>query len=280
MAKLITISALKGGVGKSTLVYNLAHYYRSKKLQVVVVDCDVGQFSVLNNLNKETGIQLLSREQIRSWEEFAEGARKSTRDLVLIDTGPYRTLNELREIHQISDLVVIPTRASKFDIDSLKDTMEVYTAAFRASKGPQKPQAAIVLTMSRRNVKLYKELRKALEGRNYPLLQTEMEFRSAWEASVGSPGGLLKTKPKDKKALAELTGIAEELLEKTLSNGKKNLLNLLNPTFLIPFQTFPIHKMSKCPKRSASNSRQMPTKRVVNGILGTGPPNEYSTNFP
>ena len=214
MAKLITISALKGGVGKSTLVYNLAHYYRSKKLQVVVVDCDVGQFSVLNNLNKETGIQLLSREQIRSWEEFAEGARKSTRDLVLIDTGPYRTLNELREIHQISDLVVIPTRASKFDIDSLKDTMEVYTAALRAVEGPRKPQAAIVLTMSRRNVKLYKELRKALEGRNYPLLQTEMEFRSAWEASVGIPGGLLKLRPKDKKALEELTGIAEELLEK------------------------------------------------------------------
>lgn len=214
MAKLITISALKGGVGKSTLVYNLAHYYAHKKLAVVVLDCDVGQFSVINNLSQQSAIQLLSREQIGSWEEFAQGARSSKKDLVLIDTGPYRTLAELQEIHRISDLVIIPTRASKFDIDSLKDTLEVYTTALRATEAPQGPQAAIVLTMSRKNAKLYKELRKALEAKNYPLLKTEMEFRSAWEVSVGIPGGLLKTKPKDKKALEELKGIAEEILQK------------------------------------------------------------------
>jgi len=218
MAKIITISALKGGVGKSTLAYNLAYYFESIGKQVVVIDCDVGQFSVLQNLK---GIQVISREQIQTWQSFAEGAQSSQRDFVLIDTGPYRAKAELEDIHAISDYILIPTRASKFDKDSLKDTLEIYAGALRrVSSAEEAPQAGIILTMGRKNAKLYKQIRKQMEAKNYPVLQSEMEYRSSWEGSVGVKGGVLKYRPKDSKAIEELTRIGQEILMQ-MNHGKR-----------------------------------------------------------
>ena len=99
MSKIILITHQKGGVGKSTIAYNLASNIR-ENAKVCIVDMDF-QGSLTN-------ISELSEVPIFTAEKLSETI-KSDYDFIFIDTPPY--LNEkIIDLCNITYYKIIPTK--------------------------------------------------------------------------------------------------------------------------------------------------------------------------
>lgn len=118
MPKIILTTHQKGGVGKSTIAYNLACNIR-ENAKVCIVDMDF-QGSLTN-------ISELSEVPIFTAEKLSETI-KSDYDFIFIDTPPY--LNEkIIELCTISNVIIIPTKAGVLDLLAIKSTIDLIKKA-------------------------------------------------------------------------------------------------------------------------------------------------------
>ncbi len=125
MPRIITVAHQKGGVGKSTLALNLAVCFH-EEMQVALVDSDL-QGSLLNFKAQNPTLNILNESDPKKIDKLPF-------DLVVIDTPPYLT-STLSELFNISDFVLIPTKAGFFDIMAIRDTLDlVKTASIKSSK--------------------------------------------------------------------------------------------------------------------------------------------------
>ena len=114
MAKIVLITHQKGGVGKSTLTFNLAVNLR-ENAKVCIVDMDA-QGSLMN-------IKALSEVPVYSNTELKEVMKKDY-DFIFIDTPPYLT-DKLSELCNLADVIVIPTKAGVLDLLAIKSTIDI-----------------------------------------------------------------------------------------------------------------------------------------------------------
>lgn len=132
MSKVITVNIHKGGVGKSTIIQQLAGVYANQGLKVVVVDGDVTassmRFFVNRNVILESDHQLNKMPYVKCELHSPESdirqvvkQLKTQFDIILIDTkgGPS---NLFTKIIQMSDLVLIPVTADAMSFDQLHST--------------------------------------------------------------------------------------------------------------------------------------------------------------
>lgn len=146
MAKIILTTHQKGGVGKSTITYNLAENLKSSA-EVCIVDMDL-QGSLLH-------LSELSKVPIFSGTELSK-IINSDYDFILIDTPPY--LNDsITELCQIADVIIIPTKAGILDLLAIKSTIDIVKEA-KAEK-----KAVIVFNMVKPNTTLTDEINKQLQ---------------------------------------------------------------------------------------------------------------------
>lgn len=104
--KVVTIAHQKGGVGKTTLVLNLAYYF-ADDLRVAIVDTDLqGSIADLQMFLADVDVVDLDR--------LLSGKLSDSYDLAVVDTPPYLS-NRLPELFAISDYVLIPTKAGLLD---------------------------------------------------------------------------------------------------------------------------------------------------------------------
>ncbi|MDB4927036.1 ParA family protein, partial [Mucilaginibacter sp.] len=113
MAKIITVAHQKGGVGKSTMALNLALCFQDQ-LKVALVDSDL-QGSIYHVKDDFPGLAILSSDKISDIPHL-------NYDLVIIDTPPYLS-NKLTELFQLSDFVLVPTKAGFFDVMAIRSTL-------------------------------------------------------------------------------------------------------------------------------------------------------------
>ncbi|MGI4751593.1 MAG: AAA family ATPase [Janthinobacterium lividum] len=197
MGKIITIAHQKGGVGKSTLALNLAVCFQDQ-LTVALVDTDL-QGSLADLKDDLTELSIIQ-------EDNFENIKQLTQQLIIIDTPPYLS-NRLPELFQISDYVLIPTKAGFFDVMAIRSTIALVKDA---QKKHPNLNAGIVLNMVKPRSGVTAEVQVLLKSFDMPVLNTIVYDRVSFTRSPIT-GGVLNGD--DNKAKEEITTLAEEIVD-------------------------------------------------------------------
>jgi chromosome partitioning protein len=197
MAKIITVTHQKGGVGKSTLAINLALCFQDK-LSVAVVDTDL-QGSLYHIKEEFPGLAIINAD---SYSEIAE----LSYDLVIVDTPPYLS-NRLPELFENSDFILVPTKPGFFDVMAIRSTIAmIKEATLKTSRAI----TGVVLNMVKHRSGITREVRDLLQSMDVNLMRTVIYDRVSIARSSMTSGILNSS---DYKAKEEITSLAEELVE-------------------------------------------------------------------
>jgi chromosome partitioning protein len=161
---IIAVAGRKGGVGKSTIVGNLAAEFAAMDLSVIALDADPqhslaawaaqGEGMLSRCVQKVKGGNAEAlRAKARSAEEVA--------DLVLIDTPPGMP-ETAYQAALVADLFLLPCGPSPLDLFSLKEALSLALKA-RAERRSKRPRIRFVPSKVLMNTNLGRGLSSSLE---------------------------------------------------------------------------------------------------------------------
>ena len=128
-------------------------------------------------------------------------------DVVIIDTPPYLT-DELEDIFQITNLLIIPCKASLFDALAIRQTLAFIENSKRAND--KNFISVIVLTMVISGSNIQDQIREVLKQHKTPILDTEIGNRIAYAKSLLLTGSIVDDDTG--KAKDEIENLATEIL--------------------------------------------------------------------
>jgi chromosome partitioning protein len=196
MAKIILITHQKGGVGKSTLTFNLAQNI-SNSSKVAVLDFDLqGSLSQLKELVTDFKIipYLGTLENISALEY----------DFIFVDTPPYLS-NHLPKLISLADLIIVPTKAGILDLLAIKSTLSIIEQERRTK------DTLVVFNMIKPNTTLTLDILIGLEEYNVKIANTHIGDLVSFTRSV-----LLKGVTSDKNAQRQIDHLTKEILTKLI----------------------------------------------------------------
>ena len=196
--KVITIAHQKGGVGKTTLVINLAYSF-ADQAKVAIVDTDL-QGSVSDLKGFLTGIDVVSIEDLLA-------GKLTGYDLVVIDTPPYLS-NRLSELFAISDYVLVPTKAGILDAMAIRATISLLRQSMDLKPALK---AGIVLNMVLPRTSLNEEVKEILVEYGIPLHDSTLSQRVSYTRSPMTKGVFGSD---DHRAKEEVVSLANEILDR------------------------------------------------------------------
>ncbi|PCH78083.1 MAG: conjugal transfer protein TraA [Flavobacteriaceae bacterium] len=192
MTKIILITHQKGGVGKSTLTFNLAQNI-AKSTKVAVIDFDLqGSLAQLK--------ELIEDFDIIPYEMAINEIPNLPYDFIFIDTPPYLS-NNLPQLLQIADLILIPTKAGILDLLAIKSTIDIINTA------DKRHYSRIVFNMIKPNTTLTADIRAQLDEYNFKIYDTQISDLVAFTRSV-----LLKGVTDSNKAQRQIDSLTKEVL--------------------------------------------------------------------
>ena len=196
MPKIILITHQKGGVGKSTLTFNLAQNIAANS-RVAVLDFDLqGSLSQLE--------ELVTDFKIIPYQDKLETISELQYDFIFIDTPPYLS-NHLAKLISISDLIILPTKAGILDLLAIKSTLAIIEQEKRTM------DTLVVFNMIKPNTTLTLDILIGLEEYNVKIASTHISDLVAFTRSV-----LLKGVSNDKNAQKQIDQLTEEILTKLI----------------------------------------------------------------
>ena len=194
MPKHILITHQKGGVGKSTLTFNLAQNI-CKLAKVLVIDLDVqGSLSQISNM--VTNFEITNDEKC-----ITNGA---SYDFIFIDTPPYLT-NKLSKLIQLSDLTILPVKAGALDVLAIESTIELIKKENKLTK------SLVVFNMIKPNTTLTLDILIGLKEYEVPIADSHISDLVSFTRSV-LVGGVKN----DKNAQRQLDNLTKEVLTKLI----------------------------------------------------------------
>lgn len=209
MPLIITLAHQKGGVGKSTLATNLRGYFADGGYKTALVDIDpqgslsklVTTFSDQEGRDPEN---VIVRGSFDTYSKLLE--LLAPYDIAIIDTPPYLS-KELEEVFEITNLILVPCKASPLDYLAIGDTLDL----IRRTKG-RRPEllAAVVLTMTITGTDFTASIRQELTKGDFPVLNTEIGNRVAYMRSLLRSNTVLGDE--NRKAWEEIENLGNELI--------------------------------------------------------------------
>ena len=216
--KTVVVATTKGGSGKTTLCACLTAFWISAGWRVALVDTDP-QESLANMIKTAPGLPPIWRET--DHERVGELLKelRPEYDRVVVDTAGFRNRTALYAMVS-GDLVLIPCRTAKLDIDQLLNTYELVRAIERTPEreGRRLGMRAIITQANPRStVALW--TRQALSEADVPVADTEITHRTIYQevSFTGDPRALLAT---NSPAAGEIYRIGQEV---------ENCLEATNP---------------------------------------------------
>jgi chromosome partitioning protein len=209
--KILAISNLKGGVGKSTIAQNIAAQFAQNGVKVCIADTDTEQktsakWASLRDLSL-VAIPVFSINPDKVSQEIL--GLKQKYELVIVDGTP--ALTELTtRIIILSDLVVVPILPGGGDIWALENFLERYQEAkiTKESYGGKVNIAVVVNRYSDRTT-LDREVVNAIQDFNVVVLDTKLANRVSYrEATIQ---GISVHDTKDEKAKQEIKDLTAEI---------------------------------------------------------------------
>ena len=217
--KILAISNLKGGVGKSTIAQNIAAQFAQNGVKVCIADTDTEQKTSVKwaSLRDSSlvSIPVFSIAPEKVSQEIL--GLKQKYDLVIVDGTP--ALTELTtRIIILSDLVIVPILPGGGDIWALENFLERYQEA-KVTKESYGGKVNIAVIVNRYNERttLDREVVNAIQDFGVTILATKLANRVSYrEATIQ---GISVHDTKDEKAKQEIEELTNEI-QKLMINGK------------------------------------------------------------
>ena len=160
---VIVVANPKGGVGKTTLATNLAGYFASRGLHVMLGDVDRQQSARTWLALRPAGLP-----RIETWEvardEIVRPPKGTTH--VVLDTPAGLHGKRLDEVMKLADKVLIPLQPSIFDIHASND----FIRQLQSHRRSDRVRMAIVGVRTRDGTISTDQLRTFLDGVGLPVL--------------------------------------------------------------------------------------------------------------
>ncbi|PXW06474.1 plasmid segregation oscillating ATPase ParF [Chryseobacterium sp. CBTAP 102] len=188
--KIISVIHQKGGVGKSTLTFNIACNLKDSA-NVEIVDMDY-QGSLLK-------IRGISDVPIHTADKLDELIKKDL-DFLFIDTPPYLSEN-LPKLIKMSDAIIIPTKAGFFDFLAIESTIDL----IKQTGGEDK--SMIVFNMVKPNTTLTSEIKEKLTEYEIKVADTKVSDLVAITRS-----GLVNGVEDSENAQNQINELTEEII--------------------------------------------------------------------
>lgn len=195
MSKIILITHQKGGVGKSTLVANLA-LNLAKNALVAIIDLDY-QGSLTSLKGQFENIQIYPATTMIS------ELKNLNADFIIIDTPPYLFEN-IAELAKISNVIIVPTKASLFDLIAISRTLDLLLSSTEGSK------ILITLNMVKANTTLTNTIFRELKKHNLNIAKTRISDLVDFTRSISNKGLVTK------KAQYQIDALTKEILIKLI----------------------------------------------------------------
>jgi len=160
---IIAVAGRKGGVGKSTIVGNLAAEFAAMGRSVAVLDADP-QHSLVAWAEQGDGMLSRTVEKVAVPGTLRARARKveEDTDIVLIDTPP--GMPEVAcQAALAADLMLLPCGPSPLDLFALKEALSMALKA-RAERRSKKPRIRFVPSKVLMSTNLSRGLASSLSG--------------------------------------------------------------------------------------------------------------------
>ncbi len=208
---IISVTNLKGGVGKSTVTQNIAVAFAHKKLKVCIVDTDF-ELQTSTKWGQERTDDLLPIKVIPvkndELSKTVVGLKKDF-DIILIDGTPALFELSTRAII-LSDLVIMPILPSIADIWTLEKFIKGFEEArlVKESMGAT-VDAYILLNKYSESLTLDREVIEVLKGFDINVLNSRLFNRIAYREAMPQGRGVIEGR--DKKAGAEIQNLVNEL---------------------------------------------------------------------
>jgi chromosome partitioning protein len=196
MAKIILTTHQKGGVGKSTLSFNLAVNLK-ENAKVCIIDFDAqGSLYQIRDLSE---VPIFSADKLKE-------IQNSDFDFVFIDTPPYLS-NKLPELCNLADVIIIPTKAGVLDLLAIKSTIDMIEQSGNEHK------AVIVFNMVKPNTTLTDEIKNQLGEYNVRVSKNMISDLVAFSRSV-----LVNGVEENNKAQKQIDALTKEVLTVAINN--------------------------------------------------------------
>ncbi len=210
---IISVTNLKGGVGKTTLTTNIAVAFLLRGYKVCIVDTDLGQKSSMEwSGNRDEALPRLPvfGIGIKQLNKEVEALEKDY-DIVMVDGSPQ--LSELADRTILcSDIVLIPVLPGIYDFRAFENFLERYEQV----KGLKEAQGAhikafVILNRYLEKSNVSKEIKDALGEYDVKIMDSKLASRVAYIDTATQGMGVLEYK--DSKAKSEINLLIDELEE-------------------------------------------------------------------
>jgi chromosome partitioning protein len=203
---VISVLQSKGGVGKSTLCFNLAVTARTKYPRVAILDTDPQLSTDLwrrlraeHNTAIPNDITVFGNEN--SPQNGIEKLALDGWDVVFIDT-PGHAMANLREAARISSLALVVMKCSVLDLHSSKDAISICHQ--------ENANYAVLLNLTEPGTVTHDEIRQLLVNEDVPVLTAEVQRRHLYVTSVAT-GQAGHEMPGAHAAKKEMTRLWDEI---------------------------------------------------------------------
>lgn len=199
MSKIITVAHTKGGVGKSTLAWNLAHALHNAGEVVRIVDLDFQQtLFFINALNENSTMEVLQPQTADELLDIFEDHH----GYIIVDLGGFDS-----DINRIamkkSNKILVPVSSSVTEVigfQTFKAILEDINAV----------SINIVLNNIHPLLKEFTSIEQVVQNENMKLLKTIVRSRKIYKDTLGFGKSVFDTG--NKQAIEEMEGLKDELI--------------------------------------------------------------------
>lgn len=204
---IISVTSLKGGVGKSTIAQNLAVCFAHAGYKICIVDVDTNQSALRWSGQRDEDLPAVPVYVLPDGVELAKNVKhlNESHEIVLIDGTP--SLSQVTsKIILLADLLIIPIQPSGLDIWATEKFLERYKDA-EVQKEAKIP--AHFLINQNQSTNLSREVKEILEQTDIPVFKSSLRTRIAYREAVIKGLGVFEYK--DEKAKQEVADLFKEL---------------------------------------------------------------------
>lgn len=213
---VICVNHQKGGVGKSTISWNLA-IELAKDVNVQIVDLDVQKtITTCNAVRKDKGLSSLNISSFKDADSLLAFLQKADADdkIILCDTGAYDSpVNRMAA--SVADILITPVSNSAVELQGL---MMYKNIIEELKKSGADVHPYIIFNNVNPLVKNMSEIKNFLKEQKFELLDTFLCRRTDFNSSI-SVGKSAVEFNENSKAANEIKNLSKEILEKLKKVG-------------------------------------------------------------
>jgi chromosome partitioning protein len=181
----------KGGAGKSTLCVNLAAYAEECDETVLIVDLDPQSSAYTWSQVREAKQPHVIAAEAKDLADIVKAASVYKATLVLVDTAPHANHDALEAVRQ-AELIICPTRASLFDVASLKDTFDI----LKAAEAVERSVCVVNAISDDKPQEIYEEAALAVQSLGFTVAPTYVCHRATFEKAINHGKGATEMRGK------------------------------------------------------------------------------------